>query len=321
MTVWLMGTGLMAREYARVLDAVGTPFKVVGRGQPSADAFEKDTGIRPLVGDLSRTLSAAAPQDKAIVAVNVDQLCDVTLALLSHGIRSVLVEKPGGLCAEQIGVVARQAERQAASVFVGYNRRFLGSTLRAQEMIREDGGVSSITFDFTEWSDVIETLAHPLPVKENWILANSSHVIDLAFCLAGRPRDMRSFVSGTLPWHPSGAVFSGGGVTESGALFSYHANWTAPGRWGIDLLTPRRRLTMRPLETLVCQERRDQPACEIVLDGDRDASFKPGLYLQTSAFLAGGAGLLTIAGQYENAVWYEQIAGRRTRAQSPAGAA
>ena len=38
------------------------------------------------------------------------------------------------------------------------------------------------------------------------------------------------------------ALVAGAGVTENGALFSYHANWEAPGRWSVEIMTKKRRL-------------------------------------------------------------------------------
>jgi hypothetical protein len=32
-------------------------------------------------------------------------------------------------------------------------------------------------------------------------------------------------------------VFAGAGVADNDALFSYHANWAAPGRWCVEILT------------------------------------------------------------------------------------
>ena len=41
--LWLVGSGPMARAYAAVLDDLGFDFRVIGRGQQSAEAFEAVT--------------------------------------------------------------------------------------------------------------------------------------------------------------------------------------------------------------------------------------------------------------------------------------
>jgi hypothetical protein len=75
-------------------------------------------------------------------------------------------------------------------------------------------------------------------------------VIDLAFYLGGKPSQMSSHAAGELSWHQRGSAFVGSGVSENGALFSYHANWGAPGRWGVELHTVNNKLILCPLESL-----------------------------------------------------------------------
>ena len=46
MTVWLIGSGKMAQDYAKVLEALDTTFKVIGRGADSSSIFSKQMGIQ-----------------------------------------------------------------------------------------------------------------------------------------------------------------------------------------------------------------------------------------------------------------------------------
>jgi len=108
--------------------------------------------------------------------------------------------------------------------------------------------------------------------------------VDLAFHLGGRPQVINARVKGALDWHPAGATFAGSGQTEAGALFSYLADWAAPGRWGVELRTAKRRLILQPMETLKVQEPDSFSIADVPLD-DLDTRFKPGLYRQMQAFL------------------------------------
>lgn len=284
--VLLVGAGPMAIEYAKVLRALGRPFLVIGRGDGSAARAEKAIGVPVVRGGLEAWLrQAPAVPRRAIVAVTENVLGDACVRLVNSGVRSILVEKPGGANAEDIRWVARKAQQADVPIFVGYNRRFYSSVLRAEAMIREDGGLTSFSFEFTEWSHVIARLEKAPGVKEQWFLHNSTHVIDLAFHLGGRPGEMACFTAGGLSWHPSASVFAGAGVSESGALFSYHANWEAPGRWGLELLTPKRRLILRPMEKLQVQAIGSVAVDPVTLDDALDVTYKPGLYRQTIAFL------------------------------------
>ena len=145
---------------------------------------------------------------------------------------------------------------------------------------------------------------------KNWFLANSSHIVDLAFFLGGKPNRLHSYVEGGSDWHPAATIFSGAGTTETGALFSYQANWEAPGRWGVEMLTRKNRFIFRPLEKLKVQKINTPFAESIQIDDQLDIDFKPGLYLQTESFLKGdpSAPFLNIYEHYENvSTYYEKI--------------
>lgn len=286
MSVLLVGAGRMARAYAIVLQELAAPVTAVGRGEESAAAFEEETGVAAETGGLGAWLERTGDVPaQAIVAVPVDELAPATHALLEAGVGRILVEKPGGVDTGELRSVAEAAAGRGATVLVAYNRRFYESTRRARELIAEDGGVTSFGFEFTELSDVIAESPISPRVKEHWFLANSTHVVDLAFFLGGKPASLEARVAGSLSWHPS-ARFAGSGETAGGALFGYQADWDAPGRWGVELMTRNRRIVLRPLEELRVQERGAFDVERIDLDDELDRRFKPGLYRQTEAFLA-----------------------------------
>ena len=54
--ILLFGTGPMAYEYSKVLKAQGCKFLVVGRGQKSAEIFQKQTGVTPIIGGTAKYL-------------------------------------------------------------------------------------------------------------------------------------------------------------------------------------------------------------------------------------------------------------------------
>lgn len=75
------------------------------------------------------------------------------------------------------------------------------------------------------------------------------------------------------------------GISTEGALFSYHANWEAPGRWVIEILTKKRRFLFKPMESLQVQILGSVAVNAVELDDTLDKDFKPGIYLQTKAFI------------------------------------
>ena len=281
----------MAVEYAKVLKAQQREFLVVGRGTASAAAFTEKTGVAVVPGGLDRAIAsqAVAGATSAIVSVGVEALFDTSMALLGAGVKQLLIEKPGVLHPEQLAPLRLAAQQAGARVCIAYNRRFLASVRRARQIIEADGGLTSFTFDFTEWGHEIVTLTKAPGVKERWLLGNSSHVLDLAFFLGGSPAQLNAAHAGALDWHPAGAVFVGSGQTASGTLFSYHADWSAPGRWGLEFCTALHKLILRPMEKLQVMRKGSVQIEEVAADPEDarlDIEFKPGLYRQVEAFFS-----------------------------------
>lgn len=285
MHILLVGAGYMATEYAKVLNALNAAYYVVGRGSSSAKQFSETVGTSVYTGGLNQNMPIVTQCKTAIVTVNMEFLYETSMELLKCGYHKLLIEKPAGLNGEEIRRLTEEAQFRGAKVYVAYNRRFYSSVQTAKKMIQEDGGVTSFHFEFTEWSHQIKDLNKPEEVFHQWFLGNSSHVVDLAFFFGGVPKEIQSYVSGSLPWHPSGSIFAGAGMTEKGALFSYQANWEAPGRWGVEILTKKHRYIFRPLEQLHIQEIGSVLINKVNPNDEKDQLFKPGLYNQTVAFL------------------------------------
>lgn len=286
--VLVVGTGAIAGEYCKVLKSMEIYPDVVGRNEAKAQNFGADNGVCAYGGGIDDYLNKTDKKyDYAIVATDVLNLCANTCSLLEHGVKNIFTEKPAGMDKSEIKKICEMADKYSANVYVAYNRRFYSSTTKAMEIIREDGGVKSFNFEFTEWSHVIEPLPTPANVKEKWFLANSTHVVDLAFFLGGEPEKIASFVTGELDWHKKGCVYAGAGMTKNKALFSYQANWAAPGRWAVEILTSKHRLYFRPMEKLSVQELGSVAVNPVEIDDKIDLDFKPGFYKEVESFING----------------------------------
>lgn len=300
----------MAVEYSRVLDALNQEFHTIGRGDISAENYSKTTGHRVETGGLTAWLEKdPEPPESVIVSVGIEDLASTSVKLIEWGVKRILLEKPGGLNSEEITRVHETAEQYGTDVSVAYNRRFYSSVKKAREIIEQDGGVLTFNFEFTELVRKIEKNYKNPWIKEHLVLANSTHVVDLAFHLGGNPETISVYHQGGLDWHPSASIFAGSGVAKTGALFSYSANWEAPGRWGVDLLTRSRRLILQPLEQLQVQEQGSFDRKTVDIDDVLDKTFKPGLYKMVEAFFKKDLSILkSLEEQYETVKCYNKIA-------------
>jgi predicted dehydrogenase len=308
MNILLIGTGYMAREYAKVLNDLKISFDVVGRGKENSLAFkELNPGVSVFEGGIEN-FTSDKKYSHGIVTSNVDFLATHTKRLIDLKINDLLVEKPGGSNLEEIKKLAAFVKEKKARVIIAYNRRFYASVLKCRELIENDGGIKSFNFEFTEWLSSFENLPGDSIVKQNLLFANSTHVIDLAFYLGGFPREIKCYSSGKLDWHEK-AMYAGAGISNKNALFCYHANWEAPGRWSVEMLTNKCRYVLRPMEQLQVQQLNSVRIEPVEIDDSLDKNFKPGLYRQVKTFLfdPGNPFLLSLDQQALNSDFYQQI--------------
>ncbi len=286
-SIWIIGAGLIAKEYARILNSLGKDYVVIGRGDSSAEMFEKEIGHVVVRGGLEKYLETVSVEQKpshVIIAVDVVQLAVTLGQLMLKNIPYILIEKPGFAEVKDLSELEPIMRLSESKVLIAYNRRFFASVIEAEKIIHEDGGLTSFHFEFTEWTKSVKAIPRDKKTLENWFYTNSSHVVDLAFYLGGFPKKLSSYTSGTLDWYKH-AVFVGAGETEKDILFSYCANWNAPGRWAVELMTSKHRLYLKPMETLQIQNLNSVTVSPVEIDDRLDKEFKPGFYLQTKSFL------------------------------------
>ena len=307
----LIGAGAMAVEYAKVLDDLDCDFDAICRSEERANSFKEQTGHLCLGGGIE-SIKDFSIYHKAIVATNVTSLKHCAKILIENGVNEILLEKPGGIDQAEIAALLNCARLNQGKVFIAYNRRFYASVQKAKEMIESDGGAQTASFDFTEWSHVIEKIEMPAVLKSNWFLANSTHVVDMAFYLIGKPMELAPFTSGALSWHvPS--KFSGSGISTENVIFNYSANWESAGRWSLEITTNKRKLIFCPLEELQEQARGTIAVTKVNgIDYEKDQAFKAGIHAQTKAFIEGETTKLkSLEEQVQDLNYYNQILGKK----------
>ena len=311
--VLLIGAGYMAQEYAKVLKDMSVDFTVVGKGEEHAREFEKKIGLPVITGGIESYLETNQPDtyEYVINSSRVSQLADVTELLLQYGYKHILSEKPGFI--NRQGADKINCAKGSAVIQLAYNRRFYKSVEEAKKLIEEDGGVTSFNFEFTEWRHIFDAREDKSELS-SLILINSTHVIDMAFFLAGSEAEkLDSHISGRneISWHSTGSRYSGSGVTKAGQLFSYHADFDAPGRWRVEVNTRKHRLIFCPLEKLQLQDKGSVNIYLPQIDYSIDEAFKPGVYREVETFLQDDpcGKLCTFEEQYSRLNIIQQLSG------------
>lgn len=309
MNVLVAGSGVIAREYLKVLLAKQLQPIVVGRGEANILKVQRDfPQVEAKSGGLQNWLLTNNPPQHAIVALPIENLVDATEALLESGVKSILVEKPFTYSLAEAQKMCDLADRKNAKVLVAFNRRNYVSVIEARKLIEKDGGVSSFHFDFSEAIFRIDETKFSTDSQMHWGIANSSHVIDTAFYLGGKPAWMEARQYGkSVAWHPAGSIFTGIGETTGGLPFSYHANWGCPGKWNIEIMTPKRKLLFSPMERLHQQAKGGFKVDLLDLDYSPDINYKPGFYKQVSNWLNESELLMSLKDFEDELVVYKKI--------------
>nr|WP_314839272.1 hypothetical protein [uncultured Flavobacterium sp.] len=312
--VLLIGAGFMAGEYLKVLKHLDCNVTIVSRSEGKVNLLKNDFPDYTYYSEgLDDYLSKVNELPEFVInTVNVNNLKDVSLSLLKAGVKNLLIEKPGDLFIDGLKEMQSYAEKTSSNVYIAYNRRFYSSISELKKQIVIDEGITNCHFEFTEWIHTIDTSIYDKETLEKWIISNSSHVIDTVFYLIGFPKDLNTTVGGIdeIIWHPSGSVFTGSGLSEKNIPFSYNTDWSSAGRWSIEIFTKKRRFYLKPMEKLFEQKKGSINISEILLDDKLDITFKPGLLLQTQAFLNSDfCDLVSIEEQIRAIGIYEEIAG------------
>lgn len=249
--VLILGAGWMANQFCKALFNMGVKdVSVISRKEESARKCCENYHYKPFWDGYEKTLPSLGKFDLVIVATNIESLKAASDFAVKCGNNNILVEKPGTLHSKIFRQWAKEAKDNGARIRIAYNRFTYPSLWKAKELSEKDGGITSCTYTFTEWIHTMDFNKNKPEVYERWGIANSLHVISMAHHLIGMPKELTSYASGGLPWHPSGERFAGCGISKKGALFSYLADWKSAGRWGIEIMTPGGAYRLIPLEKL-----------------------------------------------------------------------
>lgn len=224
----------MAKEYANALFQMKiTNVTVIGRNKQNLKIFSDKFNYKTKHGNISKIIKIFPKVDLVIIATSIETMIPFARILLNNNQTNLLIEKPGTLFFREF----KQLKTKKARIRIAYNRITYPNFHKLKTMIREDGGITSANFTFTEKSDMIDFKKDNKIVYKRWGISNSLHVISTVFELIGLPKKISPYIIGKLNWHPSGSIFVGSGISKKNIPFSYHANWESAGRWGIEIMT------------------------------------------------------------------------------------
>ena len=284
--ILLVGVGPMGREYIKVIKELQKKYKIELTCACQSEKSRKEImhlyNIEAYTSEISSLINTSGKFDLCIVATNVENLFDITnLLIRCNGAEKILIEKPVSFKNSEIDYL-----KKFQDIFVAYNRRFYSSVKILKEMTNNFNDVSSIHFDFTELIHSLRNKEISENIRRNWLIANSSHVIDLASFISGTIDMKKSIfhVKGKLDWNGGPINFFGMGQTDREIPFTYNSDWNSASRWGVQVKSSSYNFLLQPLEELKFNEIGTFKV-EVEPISQKDTLFKPGLYDQVNAFL------------------------------------
>ena len=275
--VAVIGAGAMAREHIGAfqdIPGVSVP-GIFNRTRSNAEALAGDFGIARVYDDIAG-LYEGTKADLVIVAVYETAIASVIRQCLEFP-WAVFMEKPVGLNLDEARAIEKTAEDTGRMVMVGLNRRALSSTRAALDDLAENDEPRFIHVQDQQILSDARAIGHDEEVVQNWMYANSIHLVDY---LAAFGRGAVSGISPVIPWSPEAPGIVLATVSfESGDKGLYEAIWNGPGPWACAVTTPSRRWEMRPLEKASYQNSGERKL-HAVDTHPWDESFKPGFRQQ-----------------------------------------
>jgi len=277
----IVGAGAIAREHIRALLDI-PDVEVAGICAPSSSRSEKvasEFSIPNVFTNPEQMCSAVRP-DGVVVAVPVAETKVVCLSLLGST-KVLLVEKPLGCDLEEAEVITERAQSKGVSIFVALNRRHFSSTKTVMDSLSIDQGQRIVLVRDQEDIRPELVIGHPKIVIENWMFANSIHLIDYftMFCRGDLVK-----VKNSNEWTPGLPQFMLAHLTySSGDVGVYEAIWNRPSPWSVSITTANSNYELRPLESLTIRNS-SRPIRNIEADVI-DQKFKPGFREQAQQFV------------------------------------
>jgi predicted dehydrogenase len=278
-SVAIIGAGNMAREHAAAFASL-EGVRLAGihsRTRDRAASLAEEFGIEH-VADSVADLHDRTGADLVVNTVFETAMRDVTLQALAHD-WALLLEKPPGMDAAETREIHQAAEQASRRVFVGLNRRYLGSTRAAVAALEDDLAPRHVVVQDQQSLEEARAHNHPESVVQRWMYANSVHLVDYLRLFGRGPIESVERLSAWDPEQPG--VVMARVRFASGDVGIYEGLWDAPGPWAVSVTSRNQRWEMRPLESATVQLRGERRRTDASTD-PRDADYKPGFAAQAA---------------------------------------
>jgi NADH/NAD ratio-sensing transcriptional regulator Rex len=278
----IIGAGNMSKEHIKAFNSIDD-FEIIGiysRTKIKAEMLSVEFNIKNVCDSIDE-LYLKTEADLVIICVpelSTKDVCKVAFKFPWI----CLIEKPVGYNLSNAIEILNLAEKNNTKAYAALNRRHYSSTRSLQQDLKDNNEIRIVNVFDQENPQVSLEGGTPKLVVDNWMYANSIHIIDY-FTLFCRGSLMN--VINLEKWIPGKPCFVFSKLEySSGDIGIYEAIWEGPGPWAVTVSTPSKRWELRPLEELRTQEYKSRKS--ILQDINiLDTDFKPGIKLQAEETL------------------------------------
>jgi predicted dehydrogenase len=281
-SVAFIGAGGMNREHSKALASLPSVALagIHSRGRAKAETVAAECDI-PRIADSIAELYEMTRATLVVIAVPEMSIRDVAEQAFQFP-WTILMEKPPGKDLEETLYLESLAQKYGRTIYVGLNRRFLGSTEAVLNDINSRTEPRFIRVEDQQSLETARIIGHPEEIVQRWMYANSIHLVDYLRSLC---RGSVKRITPITTWNPNAPTYVVASVEfDSGDVGLYESTWNGPGPWTVTVNTPGRRWELRPLEQAKFINASERALNEVP-QTEADKNFKPGFLRQAEEVL------------------------------------
>lgn len=269
----LVGSGYMASEYLKAAKALDNLefVSIFSRNSKTSHQLADDFQIDVVANNIAEFCDL----NLDFVVICVPELATEKIILECASLNiPLLVEKPVGLNFSQGKKIEEASKEAGIEVFAALNRRFYSSTLAVMSEVSDTSTPRFVNVIDQENTFSALKAGQPIEVVENWMYANSIHIIDyISFICRGGPH----VTSKKRVSLGEGAFIMQAEISySSGDAASYICFWNSAGGWSVSINVDTQTWQLSPLESSRTRHLDDRHYTDFP-DDPIDKKYKPGL--------------------------------------------
>ena len=244
--IGIIGAGPIAEEYIKIFskNSLTNVIGIVGRTKKNS----KILSLKYNIGFYGNKISELLIHDIDIIIVAVDILNTINVAKqISNFSGLVLIEKPLGVNHEETKKILKILNSNKQNCFVALNRRFYDNILFAKKILKKDKSKKIISVVDQENTIKAKAIGHKKKVLQNWMFANSIHLIDLLIYFADSQILKISTIKKQINKEK---IILSNLYFKNNTTAVYNSIWNRPGPWSFAISTSNYYFNFSPIEIL-----------------------------------------------------------------------